>query len=128
MSVASRPYERVAVDILGPLPETLNKNKYILVIVDYFSKWTEAFPLPNQEAHSIARVLVEEWVCWYGVPRRLHSDQGRNFEYSLFKELCKLLQINKSHTSPYRPQSDGLIERFNRTQLSLLSLFVDKTR
>lgn len=128
MSVASRPYERVAVDILGPLPETLNKNKYILVIGDYFSKWTEAFPLPNQEAQSIARVLVEEWVCRYGVPRSLHSDQGRNFESNLFKELCRLLQINKSRTSPYRPQSDGLIERFNRTLLSMLSLFVDENQ
>ncbi|KAG1930770.1 thy-1 membrane glycoprotein [Pimephales promelas] len=128
MSVVSRPYERVAVDVLGPLPETLNKNKYILIIGDYFSKWTEAFPLPNQEAQSIARVLVEEWVCRYGVPRSLHSDQGRNFESGLFKELCRLLQINKSRTSPYRPQSDGLIERFNRTLLSMLSLFVDENQ
>lgn len=128
MSVVSRPYERVAVDILGPLPETLNKNKYILIIGDYFSKWTEAFPLHNQEAQSIARVLVEEWVCRYGVPRSLHSDQGRNFESGLFKELCRLLQINKSRTSPYRPQSDGLIERFNRTLLSMLSLFVDENQ
>lgn len=66
-------------DILGPLLETVNKNSYILVIGDYFSKWTEAFPLPNQEALSIARVLVEEWVCQYGVPRSVHSDQGKNF-------------------------------------------------
>uniref|UniRef100_A0A8C2JCK1 Gypsy retrotransposon integrase-like protein 1 n=1 Tax=Cyprinus carpio TaxID=7962 RepID=A0A8C2JCK1_CYPCA len=125
MSRVSRPYERVALDILGPLPETPNKNRYILVVGDYFSKWTEAFPLPNQEAQSIAKVLVEEWVCRYGVPRSVHSDQGRNFESSLFKELCRLLQINKSRTSPYHPQSDGLIERFNRTLLSMLSLFVD---
>ncbi len=60
MSVVSHPHEHVAVDILGQLPETLNKNKYILVIVTIFPKWTEAFPLPNQEAQSIARVLVEE--------------------------------------------------------------------
>lgn len=128
MSIVSRPYERVAVDIMGPLPETLGKNRYILVIGDYFSKWTEAFPLPNQEAQSVARVLVEEWVCRYGVPRSLHSDQGRNFESLLFKELCRLLQINKSRTSPYHPQSDGLIERFNRTLLSMLSLFVDNNQ
>lgn len=67
-------------------------------------------------------------MCRYGVPRSLHSDQGRNFESSLFKELCRLLQINKSRTSPYRPQSDGLIERFNRTLLSMLSLFVDENQ
>lgn len=77
-SFVSRPYERVALDILGPLPETRDKNRYILVVGDYFSKWTEAFALPNQEAQSVAKVFVEEWVCRYGVPRSLHSDQGRN--------------------------------------------------
>lgn len=124
-SVASRPFERVALDIMGPLPETPEKNKYILVVGDYFSKWTEAFPLPNQEAHTIAKVLTEEWVCRFGAPRSIHSDQGRNFESTLFKELCRLLHIHKSRTSPYHPQSDGLIERFNRTLLSMLSLFVE---
>lgn len=58
--VTSRPYERVALDILGPLPETANKNRYILVVGDYFSRWTEAFPIPNQEAHTIAKVVVEQ--------------------------------------------------------------------
>lgn len=67
-------------------------------------------------------------MCRYGVPRSLHSDQVRNFESGLFKELCRLLQINKSHTSPYRPQSDGLIERFNRTLSSMLSLLVDENQ
>uniref|UniRef100_A0A3P9IDH0 Integrase catalytic domain-containing protein n=1 Tax=Oryzias latipes TaxID=8090 RepID=A0A3P9IDH0_ORYLA len=123
--VPSRPFERVALDILGPLPETPNKNKYILVIGDYFSKWTEAFPLPNQEAQSIAKVLTEEWVCRFGAPRSIHSDQGRNFESTLFKELCSLLSIHKSRTTPYHPQSDGLVERFNRTLLSMLALFVE---
>lgn len=64
-------------------------------------------------------------MCRYGGPRSVHSDQGRNSESSLFKELCRLLQINKSRTSPYHPQTDGLIERFNCTLLSMLSLFVD---
>uniref|UniRef100_A0A671YZ42 Integrase catalytic domain-containing protein n=1 Tax=Sparus aurata TaxID=8175 RepID=A0A671YZ42_SPAAU len=125
LSVTSRPFERVALDILGPLPETPEKNKYILVVGDYFSKWTEAFPLPNQEAHTIAKVLTEEWVCRFGAPRSIHSDQGRNFESALFKELCRLLHMHKSRTTPYHPQSDGLIERFNRTLLSMLSLFVE---
>uniref|UniRef100_A0A3B4WPR7 Integrase catalytic domain-containing protein n=1 Tax=Seriola lalandi dorsalis TaxID=1841481 RepID=A0A3B4WPR7_SERLL len=122
-SATSRPFERVARDILGPLPETPSKNRYILVVGDYFSKWTEAFPLPNQEASSIAKVLKEEWVCRFGVPRSIHSDQGRNFESTLFRELCRLLKIHK--TSPYHAQSDGLIERFNRILLSMLSLFVE---
>uniref|UniRef100_A0A672YIK4 Integrase catalytic domain-containing protein n=1 Tax=Sphaeramia orbicularis TaxID=375764 RepID=A0A672YIK4_9TELE len=92
----SWPFEWVALDILGPLPVTPSGNRYILVIGDYFSKWTEAFPLPNQEAGTIARVLTEEWV----------------FPYITI-------------SSPYHPQSDGLIEHFNRTLLSMLSLFVE---
>lgn len=124
-SFTSRPFERVAVDILGPLPVTGLKNKYIMVVGDYFSKWTEAFPLPNQEAKTVAKVLTEEWVCRFGTPRSLHSDQGRNFESKLFQELCRLLQIHKSRTSPYHPQSDGLVERFNRTLLAMLTSFVN---
>lgn len=123
-SVTSRPHERVALDILGPLPETADKNKYILVVGDYFSKWMEAFPLPNQEAHTIAKVLVEEWICRYGSPRSIHTDQGRNFDSNLFREMCRLLNVSKTRTSAYHPQSDGLVERFNRTLLSMLTLFV----
>uniref|UniRef100_A0A3Q0R9N3 Gypsy retrotransposon integrase-like protein 1 n=1 Tax=Amphilophus citrinellus TaxID=61819 RepID=A0A3Q0R9N3_AMPCI len=120
-----RAYERVALYVLGPLPETERKNKYILVIGDYFSKWTEAFPLPNQEALTIAKILVEEWVCRFGTPRSIHSDQGRSFESALFRETCQLLNIHKTRTSSYHPQSDGLVEQFNRTLLSMLSLFVE---
>ena len=127
-SVVSRPYERVALDILGPLPETSNQNKYILVVGDYFSKWTESFPLPNQEAKTVARVLVEEWVCRFGAPRSIHSDQGRNFESTLFREMCQLLNIHKTRTTPYHPESNGLIERFNRTLLSMLSHFVEENQ
>lgn len=86
----------MALDILGLLPETGDKNKYILVVGDYFSKWVEAFSLPNQEAHSIAKVLVDEWVCWYETPRTIHTDQGRNYDSTLFREVCRLLNINKT--------------------------------
>lgn len=126
--VTSRPYERVALDIMGPLPGTPGENKYIVVIGDYFSKWTEAFPLPNQEAETVAKLLVEQWVCRFGAPRTIHTDQGRNFESNLFKEVCRLLNIHKTRTTPYHPESDGQIERFNRTLLSMLSLFVDENQ
>ncbi len=67
-SVTSRPHKRILFDILGPLPETSKKHKYIVGVSDYFSKWTEAFPLPNQEAQTVGCVLVEEWICWFGTP------------------------------------------------------------
>eukprot|EP00731_Ephydatia_muelleri_P025619 Em0017g702a len=79
---AVRPLQRVAMDIMGPLPETSRGNKYILVIADYFTKWSEAYPIPNMEAITVAKCLVNEFICRFGVPEQLHSDQGRNFEIS----------------------------------------------
>ena len=118
------PMERVGLDILGPLPETSSGNKYILVVSDYFTKWVEAYPMPNQETVTIANVLVNEFISRFGVPLLLHSDQGSQFESSLFQELCSLLGIDKTRTTAYHPQSDGLVERFNLTLESMLSKYV----
>ena len=82
------PLERIAVDITGPFVKSAQGNKYLLVVMDYYTKWPEAYPLPNQEATTVARVLVNEFVCRYGVPLELHSDQGRNFESKVFREMC----------------------------------------
>ena len=71
-----QPMERVAIDVLGPLPETDSGNKYILIAMDYFSKWPEAYALPNQEAVTVADVLVSQFFSRFGVPAELHSDQG----------------------------------------------------
>ena len=120
------PMERIAVDILGEFPMTENGNKYILVIGDYFTKWKECFPMPNMEAVTVARILVNEIVSRFGVPEKIHSDQGAQFESNLFSELCKLLQIEKTRTTPYHPQSDGMVERFNRTLVKMISMFVDE--
>jgi len=105
------PMERIAIDVLGPLPVTEAGNKYILIVADYFTKWVEAFPMANQEACTVAEILVREVVCRFGVPVLIHSDQGRNFESVLFAEMCRLLGIKKTRTTPYHPQSDGMVER-----------------
>ncbi len=78
------PKERLAVDVMGPLPVTESGNKYLLVAVDNFSKWPEAFPLPDQEAVTVAEVLIKEIVCHFWVPLYIHSDQGCNFESGVF--------------------------------------------
>ena len=118
------PMERVAVDILGPLPESNLGNKYICIVSDYFTKWVEAFPMPNQEAETIAKELVDKFFSRFGIPLSIHSDQGAQFESMLFQQLCELLNLDKTRTTPYRPQSDGLVERFNRTLEDMLSKFV----
>ena len=118
--VSGFPLEKVAVDILGPLPVTEKGNKYIPVVTDYFTRWVEAYPVPNQEASTVAQKLVDEFFCRFSSPTQLHSDQGRQFELSLIQEVCKLLNIRKSRTTPYHPAGDSLVERFNRTLLHML--------
>ena len=122
------PLERFGFDILGPLPESSLGNKYILVVNDYFTKWVEAYPMPNQETVIIANVLVNEFISRFWVPLLLHSDQGSQFESSLFQELCSLLDIDKTRTTAYHPQSDGLVERFNLTLESILSKYMASER
>ena len=122
------PFERIAMDVAGPFPVTKNGNRFVLVIGDYFSKWMEAYPIPNQEAETVAKVLVEEWIARFGVPLELHTDQGRNFESRLFQEMCKLLGIKKTRTTPSRPQSDGMVERFNLTVDQFLSKVVSSNQ
>jgi len=81
----------------------------------------EAFPIPNQEATTVAEKLVDEVFLKFSVPEQLHTDQGRQFESHLMSEVCKLLGIHKTRTTPYHPQSDGLVERFNWTMLNMLA-------
>ena len=121
---AGYPMQTVCVDIMGPLPETNRGSKYVLVAADCFTKWVEVYGIPNQEALTVAVKLVDEMFCRFSPPEQIHSDQGRQFESELIKEICKLLQIKKSHTTPYRPQGNGMVERFNRTLLDMLATAV----
>jgi len=113
-------------DLLGPLPQSSNKNSYVLVVTDYFTRYTEAYALPNQEAKTVAGKLVNEFFFRFSLPEQLHSDQGRQFESDVIKEVTTMLEIKKTRTSPYHPQSDGLVEHFNRTLLAMLSTALDK--
>ena len=115
------PLQIVATDILGPFPESPAGNNYILVVADYFTRWVEAYAIPNQEATTVAQKLTNEFFFRFSPPEQLHSDQGRQFQSQLIAEVCKLLGVRKSCTTPYHPQSDGMVERFNRTLLNMLA-------
>jgi len=118
---ASNPTEIIAMDIVEPFPESDNKNSYVLVVAGLFTRWMEVFPIPNQEAVTVADKLVNEVFMHFGIPNQLHSDQGPQFESQLMSEVCRLLEIQKSRITPYHPQCDGMVERFNRTLLSMLA-------
>ena len=117
-----KPWEMVAVDILQ-VPTSCQNHRYILVIQDYFTKWAEAIPLPNQTAATITRELVKVFSN-YGLPEILHSDQGRNFESTLLQQTLDAFGITKSRTTAYHPQGDGMVERFNRSLLQMLRAYV----
>ena len=120
------PFERIAVDILDTRKLTPRKFQYVLVISDYFTKYTDAFPLRRHTAPVVADIIMRRWIAYHGVPKQLHSDQGAEFDGHLVRQLSKLLGFAKIRTTPYRPQSDGMVERFNRSLLNMLSAFVSE--
>ena len=121
-------WDRIAMDILNVCDPTPDGYRYILVIADYFSKWTEAFPIKDKCADTVADVLVDKIILRFGMPLVIHSDQGREFENGLMKSLCTLLGCAKTRTAPYHPESDGMGQRFNRTCLMMLLMFLNDRR
>ena len=118
-----QPWEMIAVDVLQ-VPMSYQHNKYLLVVQDYFTKWVEAIPMPDQTAVRIAQELTKIFSA-FGIPRIVHSDQGPNFESTVLKQTLSAFGIHKSHTTPYHPQGDGMVERFNRSLLQLLRSYVE---
>ena len=116
---STQPLELLCVDFLKLEPCKGNVEN-ILVITDHFSRFAQAVPTKNQSAKTTAKVIFDHFVVHYGVPVRLHSDQGRNFTSSVIRHLCELLSVSKSQTTPYHPMGNGQCERFNSTLLSML--------
>lgn len=118
------PFERIQMDILGHLPRSSKGNRYLLVVIDCFSKWVEALPLKSIKAKVVAEVFVDQIVFRFGIPLEVHTDQGKNFESELFREVLSLLGIRKTRTTALHPQSDGQVERHHRTVLDYLAKFI----
>ena len=117
-----QPWQMVAVDILQ-VPLSTNNNRYLLVLQDYYTKWADAVPLPDQMAVHIVTAQIN-FFCTYGPPQILHSDQGQNFESTILTQVLQAFGIRKSRTTPYHPQGDGMVEHFNRTLLQLQRAYV----
>jgi hypothetical protein len=110
-----QPYDRVGIDLVGPLPVTQRNNRYIIVMTEYLTKWPEAKPIPNKNAETIASHFHEEIICRHGCPKELLSDQGTEFCNQIVNALCQLHGIRHTLSSAYHPQTNGLVERFNQT-------------
>ena len=113
------PLELICIDFLK-LEKSKGGHENILVITDHFTKYALAYPTRDQKADTVAKILWEGLIQHYGFPLRIHADQGRNFESTLIRELCKVSGIQKSRTTPYHPQGNGQTERFNHTLLNML--------
>ena len=125
---AQRPFEMVSMDILGPLPTTIMGNRYLLVFTDYFTRWVEVIPLPDQKAETIAREFVTQILLRHGVPTKLLTDCGSNFLSKLMGSVYSYFGIRKLATTPYHPEGNGLVERFNRTLADMMSHYTEDQR
>lgn len=109
----SSRFAHIHVDLVGPLPPS-NGNRYILTMVDRFSRWPEAKPIANIEAATVAKALIDTWITRFGVPNSITTDQGTQFDGKLFASLNNLLGSERIWTSAYNPRANGMIERFHR--------------
>ena len=123
----TQPLELVHMDYLSLEPSKGNIEN-VLVITDHFTRYALAYPSKTQTAQATARILWDNFICHYGFPEKFISDQGRNFESDLIKELCKIAGVQKLHTTPYHPQGNGQCERFNSTLCNMLGTLSEEEK
>jgi hypothetical protein len=121
------PFYRIEIDIVGPLPVTERNNRYIIVAIDYLTKWPEARALPDTTADQVALFIYEDIICRHGCPSKILSDRDTHFNNQVVKLLMEKFEIKHNFSTPYHPQTNGLVKRFNRTLCKSLAKLVHQT-
>src|SRR6266498_5552562 len=120
------PFYQWGIDIVGPLTETSRENKYIVVAIDYFTKYPEARALANANARNVANFLYEDIICRYGCPRKIISDKETHFNNQIIERLLEQFKIRHNLLTSYHPKTNGLVERFNKTLCESLAKLNEK--
>ncbi len=115
-------------DVIGPLPTTMNGKRFILTMIDYFSKWAEVYDLSNHKAETVADCIIKRWIANHGILIRIHSDNDPEFRGHAITQLKKMLSMKGTFTMPYTPQSNGLCERMNQTIENIIKCMVREER
>ena len=123
LSLMEIPFQRVAMDLIGSFDRITQGYRFILVLVDYATRYPKAVPLRNISAKSVAQELFQV-ISRVGIPKEILTDQGTSFISRTLRELYELLGIQSIKTSVYHPQTDRLVERFNRMLKSMIRNFV----
>jgi len=120
------PFEMIGIDFVGPLPRTKHGNKYILVTTDYLTKWPEVKATKEATAKVVKDFIYKEIICRHGCPKIILSDRGSHFRNEVVDKLCAQFKIKHKLSSPYHPQTNGLVERFNRTLCESLAKVIEE--
>lgn len=118
------PFEQVGIDLLGPFPRSSNNNRWIIVCVDHLTRYAETAAIPSSTADGVAAFLLRSVVLRHGPPQVIISDRGRQFIADAVEELLRLCTSQFRHSTPYHPQTNGLVERTNQTFTNMLSMYV----
>jgi len=123
-----QPFDRLGMDIVGPLPVTKRGNAYIVVATEYLTKWPEACALPNAKASSVVSFFYEDIICRHGCPKEILTDRGTHFVNEMLDSLCNELGVKHKLSTAYHPQTNGLVERFNRTLCEALAKYANENK
>jgi hypothetical protein len=115
-------------DIVRPLPKTERGNTHIIVATEYLTKWPEARPIPNAKASSVVSFFYEDIICRHGCPKEILTDRGTHFVNEMLNSLCNELGVKHRLSTAYHPQTNGLVERFNRTLCEALAKFSNENK
>lgn len=118
------PFAKWGIDYTSYNPRSAGGHGYIIVVVDYFTKWAEAMPTWNEDGHTVAQFLFNHVITWFGVPQAIVTDHGKNFRNHMMMELTTQLGLRQDSSTPYYPQSNGQVEAVNKILVTILQCIV----